>query len=176
MDTKDSPAADATNVVMAEFELMLKRCEAAGVPRDVARSELAFKFLYDSVKARAAEERALQEAAAQTPAGVALQKAHALYFRNEALQRARVTPDRAEFLVACADYLRLAHNAGPGDTLEVHAWVKPRTIRVSAFHLFFSNAEDPTDVLLCFEGEGVRNCPKNRSSHGAPLGSRIYKV
>jgi hypothetical protein len=178
VNTVNSCAVDAKAVVLAEFELMLTRCEAAGVPRDVARSELAFKFLYDSAMASANERRTREEAAAQTPAGQALQKAHELYFRDVELQRGGVTPDLSEFNSACEDYLRLAHSAALGDTLEIHAWAKPRTIRVQAFRLSFYNEAPPTDAMMWFEGEGVRNCPKNRSgsAHGAPLHSQIYKV
>lgn len=178
MNTQDKSAVDTEAVVLAEFELMLKRCEAAGVPRDVARGTLAFKFIYDSVTELAGEERARRAAAAQTPAGQALQKACELYFRNEEIQRARVTPDESEFNAVCLEYLRLAHNAAPGDTLEIHAWAKPRTVRVEAFQLSFRDADDPTDAMMWFEGEGIRNCPKNRSysSHGAPLDSQVYKV
>lgn len=178
MDTKDHQAVDAKAVVMAEFESLLQRCEAAGVPRDVARRELHFKLTYDSVTSWAEEDKARREAASQTPAGKALQKACELYFLNEEIQRARVTPDRTEFNAVCLEYLRLAHNAAPGDTLEIHAWAKPRTVRVQAFTLSFRDAEYPTDAMMWFEGEGVRNCPKGRniSDHGAPLDARIYKV
>lgn len=161
----------------AEFASMLDRCEAAGVPRQEARATLYFALFRENLAAsiQATQDRAT--AAASSPVGQALQKCLELYLANHELKLLRISPDESEFKAACARYLRLAHNLGIGDTAEIHAWAKPRTIRITDFSLTFEDAEEPTDAFMWFSGEGIRNCPKKGiANHGCDLDTRIYKL
>lgn len=176
MQTIISPTPDTETVVKAEFAKMLDRCEAAGLDRKDARLTLSFLLTMESLERGNQAERDRVTAAAQTPSGQALQKAFELHQANEELRRLGIKPDETEFRVACDAYLRCAHAAGAGDTLEIHGWAKPRAICVKTFRLCFNNAEKATDAFMWFEGDAVRNCPKGRTSHGCTLSSGVYKV
>ena len=171
-------SSDPSAIVLAEFAEMLTRCEAAGVPRESARRSLAGMLALESLTAWSNEERLRQAALALTPARQALKKAFEMYQANEELRRLQIKPDVAEFDSICQAYLVCAYHAAPGDTLEIHGWVKPRTVRLTAFRLSFSNAEEATDAFMWFEGDSIRNCPPGRASsaHGCPVGTAVYKV
>lgn len=176
MQTTTTPTPDTATVVKAEFAAMLDRCEAAGLHRKDARDTLSFLLLTESLERGCQAERDRITAAAQTPAGQALQKAFELHQANDELRRLGVKPDDTVFNLACEAYLRCAYAAGPGDTLEIHGWAKPRTVRLKTFRLRFDNADRATDAFMWFEGDAVRNCPKNSSHHGCPLSTSAYKI
>ena len=165
-------------LVKREFEDMLARCAAAGVPESETRSILVGLLSGDILRtwAEGEQKRAAQEA--QTPQGQLLQRAFDLHRNMDKLRLARVTPDSAAFDAVCLQYLQAAHGVKPGDTVEVYGWAKPRTIRLRSFHLSFHGAQTATDAFMWFEGEGLRNCPAKRTSdtHGCPLNSAVYKV
>lgn len=176
MQTTTTPTPDTETVVKAEFAAMLDRCEAAGLDRKDARDTLSFLLTMESLERGCQVERDRISAAALTPAGQALQKAFKLHQENDELRRLGVNPDVTAFSLACEAYLRCAYAAGPGDTLEIHGWAKPRTVRLKTFRLCFRNAERATDAFMWFDGDAVRNCPKNSSHHGCPLSAGVYKV
>lgn len=165
-------------IVKTEFEALLARCAAAGVPENDTRSTLVNLLSWDVLRTWQEGERTRAAQEAQTPKGQLLQRAFELHLDLQKIRMARVTPDTAAFDAVCLEYLQAAHGVKPGDTVEVYGWAKPRTIRLRSFHLSFHGAQTATDAFMWFEGEGLRNCPAKRTSdaHGCPLSSAVYKV
>jgi len=165
-------------IVKTEFEALLARCAAAGVPENDIRSTLVNLLSRDVLRTWQEGERTRAAQEAQTSKGQLLQRAFELHLDMEKLQAVGVKPDPAPFNAACLQYLQEAHGVKPGDTVEVYGWAKPRTIRLRSFRLSFYRAENANDAFMWFEGEGLRNCPAKRTSddHGCPLGSAVYKV
>lgn len=177
MDGHKLSTAEAQAVVEAELMALLYRCEAAGVNRDMASELLKDMVFREALSEYMEDRRGRDAAAAQTPAGAALQKAFELHQRQEQLRRMGCTPVAdSEFDAACAEYLRLAHGVVPGDTIEIHGWTKPRVLRLKAFRLSFR--DKATDAFMWFDGDPVRNCPRNRASseHGCSLTTYVCKV
>lgn len=178
MQTQRLPFAEVEAILDRELAEMLKRCEAAGLSQDQARTSLRLRMMseYLAGSHAAAQEREAREA--QSPAGRTLQAAYEAHLRMEEQQRLGITPDTSGFDALCESYLLMAHGVKPGDTVEVHGWAKPRTLRLTKFRLSFYRAESATDAFMWFEGEGIRNCPRNRASsdHGCPLHTAVRKV
>lgn len=172
------PATEVEAIVLAEFEAMQARCETAGVSREVSRRTLSNMFIHDSIVSMLDSKHTREADAAATPAGKTLQKAWNLFKSNQTARSIGLTPDESKFASVCEEYLLLAHGAVPGDTLEIHGWVKPRTIRLTEFRLSFNSAEKATDGFMWFDGEPIRNCPLkgSTSAHGCRLDTAVYKI
>jgi hypothetical protein len=168
MQTTNPSSAYAAAMVKFELKEMLDRCEAAGLAREAARDTLANIVMMESLRRWGENESARAAAAAQSPAGQALQKAFEL-------RRANNDP---AFQTACHDYLREAHGVSIGDTVEIYGWVTPRVLRLTNFRLCFDSAECPTQAFMWFQGDAVRNCRPGRTGpdHGCPLDKQVRKV
>ncbi len=176
MTPAQTPSTD--DLVKVELDALLARCARAGIPEKQARSSLARLVSDATLQNWIDAERKRTAALALTPKGQALQSAFELHQENERLRRAGIRPDETAFLAACLEYLRIAHRVTLGDTVEVHGWVKPRTVRLRQFRLSFVNSEHPEDAFMWFSGESVRNCPPRRATddHSCPLATQVYKV
>lgn len=171
------PPTVAEVIVQAEFEAMQVRCEASGVSRDESRRILSNSFFTASLNRMAESFREEEAAKAASPAGQALQKAWDLDLAFRRANQPYARNDTPEFLAICNEYLRLVHDVGPGDDVEIHAWVKPRTIHLKKFRLCFNSAESADEAFMWFEGDPIRNCPSKEPgvSYGGDLSSRVYK-
>lgn len=169
---------DTKATVLAEFENFLTRCEAAGVPRQEARSTISGVLAMESLNRWCEEGRVEAERAANTPKGVLLQKAFDLWKKNERISRAGITPDQTEFNAVCLTYLHTVLGVAIGDNVKVYGWAKPRGITVEGFQLSFHSAGKPSEAFMFFSGPCWLGKPSGRamdSSHGCSLDSSVIK-
>lgn len=151
----------------AEFELMVARCAEKGVSREKVQGHIGLLHFKESLNASIAAEEAKAEAQKTDPVRLLLQRAF----------DAEIDGQRELHSALCLQWLEAKYGLVPGDTAEVHGWAVPRHILLSGFQVSWSGKDHVDDGFLWFEGKWVNGGPRNinRTSHGAPMDSGVYK-
>lgn len=122
-----------------KFENFLSQCFSNGIPVAEVKSRIQHKLAVEQTLADVASRVKAEFEYLASDAGKALTEAYALY-HNRTAHADKTEYDQA-YSELCRKWLFLRHGVKVGDTIEIHAWAKPRVIRLTHVGLFFDRNE-----------------------------------